>query len=70
MICSDHVHPKEYIIVHTSWHEDDCNLKITNSMSVFHVKIDQGIGGQNKVVHYMLILPEEKDMLLFFCKLR
>ena len=26
-----------------SLNEDDCNLKITNSMSVFQVKINQGI---------------------------
>ena len=38
-------------------------------MSVFQVKIDQGIESQDQVAHYRLILPEEKDML-FFCKLR
>ena len=34
-------------------------------MSVFQVKIDQGIESQDQVAHYRLILPEEKDMLFF-----
>ena len=39
-------------------------------MNVFQVKIYEGIGGQNQVVHYIPILPKDKDMLLSFYKLR
>ena len=37
----------ESVCILNSLNEDDCNLKITNSMSVFQVKIDQGIESQD-----------------------